>query len=104
MPIEFSDGFDPLRPDSCVDWERRADEYLRAKVREMREKQPRSPFGDEPDAMSDLIGMFKAQAGDTGDLVGVDGALEMNSEREELVQQILAARKKGTRTGLCDGL
>jgi hypothetical protein len=91
MPIEPIDAFDPLDPNSCSDWDAKAERYLEARIRETREKQPRVSRAN------DLNVMF-VDGGDSGQCV--DGKLEWESERKELIEKILAARKQEIGTGL----
>lgn len=90
MPIEPVDSFDPLDPNSCPDWDTRAERYLAAKIKEMRGKQ-RVLQGN------DLNTMFR-DGGDSGDCI--DGQVVWESEKRELIEKILAARNREIRTGL----
>ena len=91
MTVESVDAFDPFDPSSCRDWDARAERYLQARILEMRSKQPRVPTGN------DLTTMFR-DGGDSGQCI--DGKVEWESERQELIEKILATRKQAIGTGL----
>lgn len=91
MPVEPVDAFDFYDPTSCPDYDRRAELYFQARLKEWREKQPRVPQGN------DLNTMFR-EGGDSGECV--DGQIAWESEKRELVEKILAARKREISTQL----
>lgn len=100
MEFVDPDGFDPGYPASFrgdpAEWQRRADAYLIAKIRELRQKE--ATLNRTADACSDLDVFLSGKAGDSGECV--DGVLVLDSEREALVKQILDSQKKDVRTGL----
>jgi hypothetical protein len=104
--MEFldADNFDPLRPDifkgDPAEWNRRANAYLMAKVRELREKQ--ASLNLVPGAQSDLDVLLNGKS--ENGTCAIDGKVEMDGEREELVKMILARRHATARTGLAGGL
>lgn len=101
MPFEFDDGFDPVRPDlwrgDPAEWDRRANAYLAAKLRERRERL--AAMNIVAEAANDLDVMLAGVAGDSGTCTP-DGTLEMDSEREALIESIRQAQRKDIRTGL----